>query len=250
METRLQKEIEDHPYPLLFAALSGAHLYGFPSKDSDYDLRGIHILPVKEVVGLKPISETVQRFYERDGLEMDLVTHDVRKFFSLLMKRSGEILEQLYSPLVLFTSPEHEELRQLVRMSLCRHNANHYLGFARGCWKELEKAETPKTKQLLYLYRVLLTGIHLMREGDMEANLVKLNESFRLSHVTDLIDAKVEGDEHSTGSNIDLGFHKGEYGRLVALLEEERGRSLLPEETDLTDDLHDLLLRIRLKSLA
>ncbi len=27
------------PYPLLFATIGGAHLYGFPSPDSDYDLR-------------------------------------------------------------------------------------------------------------------------------------------------------------------------------------------------------------------
>jgi hypothetical protein len=31
------------PYPLLFATISGAHLYGFPSPDSDYDLRGAHV---------------------------------------------------------------------------------------------------------------------------------------------------------------------------------------------------------------
>lgn len=40
------------PYPFLFATISGAHLYGFPSPDSDYDLRGVHILPVKELLGL------------------------------------------------------------------------------------------------------------------------------------------------------------------------------------------------------
>ena len=30
-------EVARHPYPLLFATISGAHLYGFPSPDSDYD---------------------------------------------------------------------------------------------------------------------------------------------------------------------------------------------------------------------
>jgi hypothetical protein len=37
---RLRREVERHPYPLIFATISGAHLYGFPSPDSDYDLRG------------------------------------------------------------------------------------------------------------------------------------------------------------------------------------------------------------------
>ncbi|MBW4664163.1 MAG: nucleotidyltransferase domain-containing protein [Chroococcus sp. CMT-3BRIN-NPC107] len=47
-------------YPLLFATVSGAYLYGFPSPDSDYDLRGVHILPVKEVVGLDIGRETIE----------------------------------------------------------------------------------------------------------------------------------------------------------------------------------------------
>jgi len=33
--------IGQQPYPLLFAIISGSHLYGFPSPDSDYDLRGV-----------------------------------------------------------------------------------------------------------------------------------------------------------------------------------------------------------------
>ena len=46
----LQTEIAKHRYPLLFATISGAHLYGFPSPDSDYDLRGVHLLPLRDVV--------------------------------------------------------------------------------------------------------------------------------------------------------------------------------------------------------
>jgi predicted nucleotidyltransferase len=47
----LRAEVARHPYPLLFTTVSGAHLYGFPSPDSDYDLRGAHILPAQEAVG-------------------------------------------------------------------------------------------------------------------------------------------------------------------------------------------------------
>ena len=64
--------ISDQPYPLLFATISGAHLYGFPSPDSDYDLRGSHILPVSEVVGLDSGRETIEVSELRDKLEIDL----------------------------------------------------------------------------------------------------------------------------------------------------------------------------------
>ena len=45
-DSQLYRQIQQHPYPLLFATISGAHLYGFPSAYSDYDLRGVHLLPL------------------------------------------------------------------------------------------------------------------------------------------------------------------------------------------------------------
>jgi len=71
----LQRQVQEHPYQLLFATISGAHLYGFPSPDSDYDLRGAHILPVQEVVRLDPGQETIEMSRLRDDLQIDLVTH-------------------------------------------------------------------------------------------------------------------------------------------------------------------------------
>ena len=44
---------------------------------------------------------------------MDIVSHDVRKFFGLLLKKNGYVLEQLFSPLVVHTTPEHEELKAI-----------------------------------------------------------------------------------------------------------------------------------------
>jgi uncharacterized protein len=74
---------------LLLATVSGAHLYGFPSPDSDYDLRGVHILPLRQVVGLDPSLSTIEVNEIVDRLELDLVTHDVHKFFGLLLKKNG-----------------------------------------------------------------------------------------------------------------------------------------------------------------
>ena len=42
---KLKRQVDAHPYPLLFATISGAHLYGFPSPGSDFDLRGAHLEP-------------------------------------------------------------------------------------------------------------------------------------------------------------------------------------------------------------
>src|SRR5918995_5162080 len=112
-DPKLSEIAAAQPYPLIFVTVSGAHLYGFPSPDSDYDLRGVHVLPPEEVVGLETGPETVEESGVHDGLEIDLVTHDARKFFGLLLRPNGYVLEQVLSPLVVRTTPEHDELKAI-----------------------------------------------------------------------------------------------------------------------------------------
>ena len=249
-DPRLSQQVEIHPYPLLFATISGAHLYGFPSADSDYDLRGVHLLPLQEVVGLQTGVETVDRTDLIDGLEIDLVTHDAKKFFGLMLKKNGYVMEQLLSPLVVLTTPEHEELTSIAPDCLTRHHAHHYLGFADTQWKLFLKADSPRVKPLLYVYRVLLTGIHLMRSGEMEANLVRLNEQFKLSYLPDLIQQKTLGPEMGILETADLDFHRAEYSRLRSMLEQAHEESRLPERARATAALNDLLIRLRIKGLG
>jgi len=243
----LGAEAARHPYPLLFATISGAHLYGFPSRDSEYDLRGVHILPAREAVGLLPKQETIEFAGVRSGLDMDLVTHDIFKFFTLLLKRNGYVLEQLYSPLIVQTSSEHEELKAIATGCITRHHSHHYLGFAATQWGLFEKEAPPKVKPLLYVYRVLLTGIHLMRTGRVEANLVRLNDEFRLPFIPELIERKIGGAEKGTLELSETEFHRREYESLVARLETEGTQSHLPDEPTCRDELNDLLVRVRLK---
>jgi predicted nucleotidyltransferase len=235
----------EHPYPLLFATISGAHLYGFASADSDYDLRGCHTLPASEVLGLHPPRETIEQEGIREGVEIDLVTHDAAKFFRMLLKKNGYVLEQLLSPLIVQTTPEHAELVALAPRCLTRFHAYHYLGFAETQWNLFAKESPPRVKPLLYVYRVLLTGIHLMRAGVIEANLARLNQEYRLPYIDELIAAKTNGREKGTLQAADLAFHRAEYERLVAKLEEEHQRSELPEQNSAMGELSDLLVRLR-----
>ena len=248
IDPRLEAEISSQPYPLLFATISGAHLYGFPSPDSDYDLRGVHILAVREVIGLEPGRETIELSEVRDGLEIDLVTHDVKKFFGLLLKKNGYVMEQIFSPLVLRTSPEHEELKEIAKTCLTRHHSHHYFGFAETQWKLFDKERPRRVKPLLYVYRVLLTGIRLMRSGEVEANLVALNESFKLPYIAELIAQKLSGSEKSALSDVDVEFHLREYNRLLAELETAFQSSSLPETATGKAALNDLLLRLRMQT--
>ena len=214
----LHRIVAAQPYPPLFATISGAHLYGFPSPDSDYDLRGAHVLPLEKVVGLEVRDETVEDSRVIEGLEMDIVSHDVRKFFGLLLKKNGYVLEQLYSPLIVHATPEHAELKAIARGCVTKHHSHHYFGFAETQWKLFEKERPQRVKPLLYVYRVLLTGIHLMRTGLVNANLVELNEEAHLPYIGDLIARKQSG-ENTALPDSDVAFHQREYERLRAELQ-------------------------------
>jgi len=244
----LRSVAANQPYPLLFATISGAHLYGFPSPDSDYDLRGVHILPAREVLGLTQRQETLDVSEDHNGTLVDLVTHDAEKFFRLLLRKNGYVLEQLLSPLVVQTSPEHAELCELARGCVTRHHAHHYLGFARNQWGLFMKEQPRRVKPLLYVYRVLLTGIHLMQTGQVEANLVTLNAEAALPLIGDLIEAKRRG-ESATLPDADLAFHEREVSRLTAELEDARARTHLPAAPTAGPALSDLLVRLRLATL-
>lgn len=250
---KLIAHVQSHPYPLLFATISGAHLYGFPSADSDFDLRGVHLLPLETVVGLggpdgKGGDQTIEKEGIYDGLEIDLVTHDASKFFALMLKRNGYVLEQVFSPLVVFATPEHDELKSIAAGCITKHHAHHYLGFAATQWKLFGKESPPRVKPLLYVFRVLLTGIHLMRTGEVEANILRLNETTGLRYIDELVDRKSNGPEKGTLDAADLAFYESEYERLTAELEGLHANCTLPDLPSARPALNDLLVRLRLES--
>ena len=69
------------------------------------------------------------------------------------------------------------------------------------------------------MYWVLLTGNHLMRPGEVQANLGRLKESFTLLYIPELIESKVAGTEKLGFESADLAFHQRKYERLRAELE-------------------------------
>ncbi|CAN5680146.1 nucleotidyltransferase domain-containing protein [soil metagenome] len=238
-----------HPHPLLFVTMSGAHLYGFESPNSDYDLRGCHIVPAQQMLALDPPGETVEVMDKAAPIEIDLVTHDARKFFTLLLKNNGYVLEQVCSPLVVYAAPEFARLRALAPRCITRNHKHHFLHFGINQWEMVVKGGRATVKGLLYTYRVLLAGIHLLRTGEVESNLRRLNETFRLGYIDELIALKMSGDEKAELQGLDLAQHEREFARLCAELEQARERSSLAETPDCRAELNDLLVDLRMKHL-
>jgi predicted nucleotidyltransferase len=234
------------PEPV-FATVSGAHLYGFASADSDVDLRGAYLLPAREMLGLKKPRET---FTSEDTttIDLDWVAHDLRKFARMMTQHNGHVLEQLFSPLVVVTTPAHRELLELGHGCVTRGTVRHYQGFARGRRQRLHAPEAT-VKHLLYAYRVLLSGIHLMRTGEVISNLTSLNERFRMPEVDSLVQRKQAGAEHMSLGEAELAACDKHLDRLEAELERAYERSSLPEEATTAAALDDFVVRQRLATL-
>jgi predicted nucleotidyltransferase len=242
----LKKVLEEAPTPL-FATISGAHLYGFDSPDSDIDLRGAFVSRLRDIIGLVPpeLTKTITLTKVNNGFEIDFVAHDIHKFATLMTRRNGYVLEQLYSPLVVLGGPWHEELKEIGKGAIIRHLYHHYRGFYDTQRKQLEK-EMPSLKDLLYAYRVLMTGIHVLQTGIVEANLQKLNERFSIDALPDLISRKKSSTEKSPLGADELSSHMKALEKLEKRLEIAFDESKLPDQVTTFAALDDFVIRARL----
>ena len=240
----MRRLVEGLDYKPLFVTVSGAHLYGFPSSDSDVDLRGCHQLPLRDLVGLDLPNQTLEHKTICDGTEVELVSHEVGKYLCLLVRNNGYILEQIFSPIVVLGQEFLDELRPLAQRCITRHHYHHYRGFYATQQKLIAKEEPKRAKPILYAYRVLMTGIHLLRTGEVEANLLRLNEHFGFGFLDELIARKVGGENIAVGG-VDWPFHEIRLSELESRLDQAFQESKLPEDRD-RKPVNELLVRLRL----
>ncbi len=236
--------LKEVPYPLLFVTISGSHLYGFPSEDSDVDLRGAHVAWTEELVGFSTPKDTFEKM-EGDN---DIVTHEIKKFCQLGLKHSGYCMEQLLSPLVVITSGWFQELRGILPKFLTKKYGDHYIHFTNNQLSILRRSPNKEVKVILYMFRVLMTGIYFARTGKIESNIVTLNETFKFSFVDDLVREKIEGKEKSPlAGTHSMDFYLREHVRLLAVLEDELSKSRLPQDADpsFVAELENFLIRVR-----
>jgi uncharacterized protein len=244
----LREYVERLEYRPRFVTVSGAHLYGFPSSDSDVDLRGCHQLPLREMVGMDLPKLTVEEKSDVNGAEVELVSHEIAKYLRLLVRNNGYILEQIFSPIVILGQDFLDRLRPLASRCVTRNHYYHYRGFYATQCKLLAKENPKRTKPVLYAYRVLMTGIHLLRTGDVEANLLGLNKHFNFMFLDELIGRKVNGENISVG-DLDWSFHEARLSELEARLDAAFAQSSLPEVCD-RKPINDLLVSLRLDGKA
>jgi predicted nucleotidyltransferase len=172
--------------------LSGAHAYGFPSPDSDLDLKCIHVAPTRDLVGLYPGDASAERMEIRDGVELDYGSNELGDVLRGVLKGNGNFIERILGELVLGGDPVLlAQAREVIRPVISRRVARHYGGFATSQLRAFD--EKPSAKRALYVLRTAATGCHLMATGTLVTDVTKMREG--LPHqLEELLAIKVRGE--------------------------------------------------------
>lgn len=156
IETRLAKIANEDGIKYLMAVESGSRAWGFPSPDSDYDVRFIYVRPWRDYVTLRPLRDVVERPIVDD---FDVNGWDIRKALGLLLKHNAVVAEWLNSPIRYL--PDDNMVPQLAALvdryfdprgyalhyaSLGMNNVNRWQG----------NAETVSAKKYFYALRPAL----------------------------------------------------------------------------------------------
>jgi predicted nucleotidyltransferase len=158
----------------LVVYLSGAHAYGFPSPDSDLDLKSVHIAATRDLVGLTPVAESAERVEIVDGVELDYGSNELAPVLRGVIKGNGNFLERILGELVLSADAKlFAEARAVVRPLLSRRVARHYRGFAASQLQLFD--EKPTAKRALYVLRTCATGRHLLAHGEVVTDVARLS---------------------------------------------------------------------------
>jgi predicted nucleotidyltransferase len=231
-------------------SLSGAHAYGFPSPDSDLDLKAIHVAPTERLLGLSPAPQSApDRIEVLDGVEVDYSSNEIQPALVGILQGNGNFIERVLSRFVLRSSPEHDSLREIVKRSLSRRLHRHYRGFATGQLREWEKDGFRSAKRLLYVLRTTLTGTHALLTGEIETDVTLLLDAHGFAAARELVEAKRRGEKSELAPDVAERW-KGTVGRAFDLLDSALQRSALPEEPSSAAELDAWLVRLRRASLV
>lgn len=208
IQNQLMKMEVDQQVKVLYACESGSRAWGFPSKDSDYDVRFIYI----------HISEWYLSIDEkRDVIELpindllDINGWDIRKALKLFRKSNPPLQEWLQSSIVYHQkSTFSDRIKQLSSEVFspvsCMH---HYLSMAKGNYREYLQGPQVKIKKYFYVLRPILACLWIEKFRAMPPILFQdlvrelVTEPRLRDSIDHLLERKVRGDELDLEPRID-----------------------------------------------
>lgn len=187
---------------ILYCAESGSRAWGFPSPDSDYDVRFIYVRPQEYYLRLDKCRDVIE--WQLDDT-LDINGWDLQKALRLLHKSNPTLFEWNSSPIVYKTTDEWQRISKSLRDYFDKKSVlYHYLNIAKGNYREYLRGETVRLKKYFYVLRPLLCCRWILSEGTPPPMLFKsLTDRFLdggiKSDVDTLIDMKMTMPEIGEG---------------------------------------------------
>lgn len=148
---------------VIFQCVIGSQAYGLADSHSDIDRRGCYLPPADLHWSLYGVPEQLECYQTQESY------WEIQKFLVLLLKANPNALECLYTPLVEKTTPLADELLSMRSIFLSRLVYQTYNGYILSQFKKMQadirnKGEV-KWKHVMHLIRLLISGIHVLKEG-------------------------------------------------------------------------------------
>ncbi|MDT3427776.1 putative nucleotidyltransferase [Paenibacillus forsythiae] len=199
--TELERIEREDNVRILYACESGSRAWGFPSKDSDYDVRFIYIRPEEWYLSIFDKRDVIERPISD---RLDINGWDLRKALNLFRKSNPPLLEWLQSPIVYRENYAiAEQIRRISPLTFSpRSCMHHYLHMAKGNYREYLQGDQVKIKKYFYVLRPILACEWIEKYNSMPpiefARLVDSlvpKESELKAVIAGLLDRKRAGDE-------------------------------------------------------
>ena len=229
-------------------SLSGAHAYGFPSPDSDLDVKAVHMDPTAQLLGFPRAPTGAERLEIVEGVEVDYSSNELGGVLQGVLKGNGNYFERFLSGFTFATGEDFATLRALVQGALSQRVHRHYLGFATQQRLEWERSGRTSTKRLLYVLRTALTGAHLLRTGELVTDLGLLLAPHGLEAARALMAEKRRGERSELPAALAQEWEWRLDGVFLQL-ERAREESVLPAEPENAAELEAWLVARRLAAL-
>jgi uncharacterized protein len=186
IEIRLASIESEHQVKIIYACESGSRAWGFPSPDSDYDVRFIYVHPLEWYLSLDEERDVIDLAIEDTpaGL-LDFGGWDLRKTLRLLSKSNPVIWEWLQSPICYQSNLDLREYRNILDpfyspIAAC----HHYLSICRNTMNQALIGPSVKIKKYFYMLRPLLAAAWIER--------YQMVPPMELAHLLPLLDDQPE----------------------------------------------------------
>lgn len=148
--TQIEKE---YNIEILLACETGSRAWGFPSPDSDFDVRFIYKHPTDWYLNLNEQKDTIEMMFENN--DFDLSGWDLKKTLNLLWKSNPPLLERIQSPIVYISNDTFiDEINRLANDTYSKiATMHHYLSMAKKIYSDIQGKEEVKLKKLFYALR-------------------------------------------------------------------------------------------------